>query len=66
MASSLPNPRVIVATNLPFGSDVSDSVTEPPVKVLDESLELVSMFGGALRRAGIATVPTVPAKDEEV
>ncbi|KAH8908148.1 cupin 2 [Coniochaeta sp. PMI_546] len=63
MASSLPKPRRIVASNLPIKVEASNFV-EPAVEVLDESLVPTSIFGGVMQRTTIATIPIVPTRND--
>lgn len=63
MASSLPPPRRIVASNLPIDNAAS-KFTEPAIEVLDETLAPVPIFGAGLQRTAVATIPTVPASND--
>jgi hypothetical protein len=64
MASSLPHPRRIVASNLPIRASGNDSFTEPAVEVSDETLAPIPIFGGVMQRATIGTNATVPASND--
>ncbi|KAB5562724.1 hypothetical protein GE09DRAFT_1219323 [Coniochaeta sp. 2T2.1] len=63
-SSSLPHPRRIVASNLPIEAAGNGTFTEPAVEVLDENIAPVSIFGGVMQRATVATIPSVPASND--
>lgn len=61
MASSLPHPRRIVASNLPIEASGSDTFAEPAVEIIDETLTPVSLFGGTINKVPVATNAILPA-----
>lgn len=64
MASSLPRPRRIVASNLPIQSSGAETFSEPAVEILDETIAPTPIFGGVMERATILTNASVPTSND--
>jgi hypothetical protein len=63
MASSLPHPRRIVASNLAIRSSGTETFTEPAVEVLDEIIAPTPVFGG-LAKATVFNHASVPTNND--
>ncbi|RKU40128.1 hypothetical protein DL546_000632 [Coniochaeta pulveracea] len=63
MASPLPPPRRIVASNLALQSSGADSFNEPAVELLDETITRTPVFDG-LERAAVFTHASVPTNND--
>jgi hypothetical protein len=64
MASSLPRPRRIVASNLPIQSSGAETFSEPAVEILDETIAPTPILGGVVERATISTHASVPTSND--
>ncbi|KAI2624510.1 hypothetical protein GGS21DRAFT_541239 [Xylaria nigripes] len=62
---NLPAPRRITASNLPLASHhASNEHAEPGVEVKVDTLEVVPLFDGSLRRAVVATSKSFPPSND--